>query len=314
MTKILFIMFQGSGTNQKAWNEYTKSKFLDRLKKLGDVYTYQDKVNNIWHYDTTDKEHTDFDKDIDFDLNYVRPDLHIKMVYDDIQSKYNIEEYKFIPVGFSSGCMFALYFAQVYLEHCIHLIFLDSAVWTEYNMKLRLQQIRGSAKNKSPITDVKLKHMLDGWKINHTNIDDMYLINDICHNVRSTFFSKHLKLKLPVPTLSFANIQKPELDEWSKEFNNHRRMGEVKILKKHNPDNYTAIIFTNKTHYIFDQIEPAEEIIKQIQSIIPLSFQKTPSRTRTRSRTRSRTPKRSKTPRSKSKSSTGGKRKTSKNI
>jgi NAD(P)-dependent dehydrogenase (short-subunit alcohol dehydrogenase family) len=43
-------------------------------------------------------------------------------------------------------------------------------------------------------------------------------------------------------------------------------MAEIKILKKHNPDNYTAIIFTNKTHYIFDMIEPAKEIIEQILS------------------------------------------------
>ncbi len=35
-------------------------------------------------------------------------------------------------------------------------------------------------------------------------------------------------------------------------------MAEIKILKKHNPDNYTAIIFTNKTHYIFDMIKPAK--------------------------------------------------------
>ena len=294
MSKILFIMFQGAGTNQKAWNEYTQSKFLDRLKELGDVYTYQDKVNNIWHYDISDAEHNDFDSDIDFDLNYVRPDTHIQMVYADIQSKYNIAEYKFIPVGFSAGCLFALYFAQLYLVHCIHLIFLDSAVWTEYNMKLRLQQVRVSNKNKSPISDGKLRKMLDRWKINHEKLDDMYLINDVCHDIRSSFFSEHLKKKLPVPTLSFVNIQEHEIDEWSKEFNNHRRMGEVKILKKHNPDNYTAIIFTNKTHYIFDMIEPAKEIIEQIKSIIPLSLQKTPTRTMTRS---------------KSKSSTGGKKK-----
>jgi hypothetical protein len=50
--KKLFIMFQGSGMNLKDWNEYTKSKFLDRLKELGTVYTYQDKVNNVWHYST----------------------------------------------------------------------------------------------------------------------------------------------------------------------------------------------------------------------------------------------------------------------
>ena len=28
--KILFIMFQGSGTNLKHWNEYTESKFLNK--------------------------------------------------------------------------------------------------------------------------------------------------------------------------------------------------------------------------------------------------------------------------------------------
>jgi hypothetical protein len=31
-------MFQGGGTNLKIWNEYTKSKFLDRLKELGSTY------------------------------------------------------------------------------------------------------------------------------------------------------------------------------------------------------------------------------------------------------------------------------------
>ena len=32
---IIFILFQGAGTNLKSWNEYTKSKFLDKLKLLG---------------------------------------------------------------------------------------------------------------------------------------------------------------------------------------------------------------------------------------------------------------------------------------
>ena len=69
MTKILFIMFQGSGTNLKTWNEYTKSKFLDKLKDLGSVYIYQDKTYNIWYYNKSDPEHIDFDSDIDIDLS-----------------------------------------------------------------------------------------------------------------------------------------------------------------------------------------------------------------------------------------------------
>ena len=310
MSKILFIMFQGSEANLKHWNENTKSKFLDRLKKLGSVYTYQDKTYNINHYEKSNPEHIDYDSDIDIDLNYVNPDKHIKMVYDDIQAKYNIEEYKFIPIGWSAGCMLALYFSQVYSAQCIHVVLLDSTLWTPNNMKIKLKELKHLSKDLYPITNAKYKKILQGLKENHTNTEDIltenilkiYYLNGY---IKALFISQHLKLKLPVPTLAFVNMQEPEGDSWSNEFNNHRRTAEIKILKKHNPENYTAIIFTNKTHYIFDMIEPAKEIIKQIKSIIPLSLQKTPTITRTRSsitrsRTRSRT--RSKTP-------TGGKKK-----
>jgi hypothetical protein len=266
MTKILFIMFQGSGTNLKAWNEYTKSKFLDRLKEFGSVYTYQDKIHNIWHYDKSNPEHKDYDSDIDIDLSYVRPNTHLKMVYNDIKTKYkNIDDYKFIPIGFSAGGYLALYFAQIYQLHCINVILLDSALWTPNNMKIRLKVVDDGI---YPITNLKYKKMLENWKTNNTDVEDAYKINSLNNYIRSLFISEHLKLELPVPTLSFVNLQEPEKDEWSKDFNNKRRLAEVKILEKHNHDNYKAIIFTNKTHYIFDKIQPAKAIIKEIKKII----------------------------------------------
>ena len=305
-------MFQGSDANLKHWNEYTKSKFLDRLKELGSVYIYQDKTYNINHYDKSFPYHANYDSDIDIDLSYVNPDTHIKMVYDNIQEKYkNIKDYKFIPIGWSAGCMLALYFAQVYSEQCIHVVLLDSTLWTPNNMKIKLKELKHLSKDLYPITNTKYKKILQGLKENHTNTEDILKIYYLNGYIKALFISQHLKLKLPVPTLAFVNMQEPEGSSWSNEFNNNRRMAEIKILKKHNPDNYTAIIFTNKTHYIFDMIEPAKEIIEQIKSIIPLSFQKTPTRTRTRSKSkspRSKSP-RSKSPRSKSKSSTGGKKK-----
>ena len=259
-------MFQGSGTNLKSWNEYTKSKFLDRLKELGTVYTYQDKIHNIWHYDKANPEHKDFDSDIDIDLSYVRPNTHIKMVYDDIKSKYkNLDDYKLIPMGFSAGCYLALYFAQVYSSQCIHVILLDSALWTPNNMKIRLKIVDDGI---YPITNAKYKKMLQDWKTTQTNIEDAYKINSLNNYIRSLFISQHLNLELHAHILAFVNIQEPEKDEWSKDFNNKRRLAEIKILKKHNPDNYKAIIFTNKTHYIFDKIQPAKSIIKEIKNII----------------------------------------------
>jgi hypothetical protein len=269
-------MFQGSGTNLKNWNETTKSKFLDRLKTIGSVYTYQDKVYNIYHYDKSYPGHADFDSDIDIDLSYVNPNTHIKMVYSDIlktvKLQYkNIDEYKFIPIGWSMGGMMALYFAQVYLSQCIHVILLDSVLFTPNNMKKYIDVIYKSENLDKiyPITNAKYKKMLLDWKKNHNNINDMWKINGIQNYIRWVFMSKHLNnLKLPVPTTAFVNIQTIEGDEWSTEFNNKRRLAEVKILKKNNPSNYKAIIFTNKSHYIFDKIQPAKAIIKVIKSIM----------------------------------------------
>ena len=267
-------MFQGAGDNLDDWNKDTKSKFLDRLKTLGSIYTYQDKINNIWHYDLTKKNHSDYDDDLDFDLSYIRVNSHIKMVYEDIQRKYkNLDNYKFIPIGFSIGGLFALYFCQKYTSQCLHCILLDPTLWTPNNMKLRLNNIYNYRLNKSninykQITNKKFKKMLQDWKDCHTDIEDMYLINDISHMIRSSYFSKHLKLKLSVPTTSFVNIEKPEKQSVPKDFNNKTKLNEIKILEKHNPDKYKAFVFINKTHYVFYDIQPATKIIKYIKTII----------------------------------------------
>ena len=52
------------------------------------MYTYQNKAYNTYHYDKSNPEHKDYDSDIDFDLSYIRPNIHVKMVYDDIKTKY----------------------------------------------------------------------------------------------------------------------------------------------------------------------------------------------------------------------------------
>ena len=268
MTQILFVMFQGSGTTLKSWNEETESKFLDRLKKIGKIYTYQDKTNNIFYYDKEWVEHIMFDYDINFDFKYVNIDTHIKMVYDDIIKKYkNIDTYKIIPIGWSAGCFLALYFAQQYKSKCTHTILLDSATWTPKHMKLRLKRLNNSGINDKPISNIEFKTMLKKLKNKETIVDDILLIDTIIHYKRSAFISKHLNLKLSVPTTSFVNIQKPE-GKTSLEFNNKTRLHEVKVLKDNNPTNFDAFIFVNKTHYIFNKIQPAKQIINYINNLV----------------------------------------------
>ena len=268
MNNILFIMFQGSGTNLKSWNEYTESKFLDKLKLIGDVYIYQDKIHNIWYYDNTNPEKKDFDSDIDINLSYVNPDNHIKMVLSDIKKKYNLKKYKLIPIGWSAGCYLALYFAQLYNKLCKYVILLDSALLTSNNMKFRLKMLYNSIKNIYPITDKNYKKLLDNWKINNKNIEDAYKINDINNYIRSYFIHNNLNLKFAVPTIAFINIQEPEKDERSEDFNNKRRLQEINILKRINSTNYIPHIVKNKTHYIFNKKSGSDKIIKIIKKYL----------------------------------------------
>ena len=51
---------------------------MPTISKIGSVYTYQNKTNNIFHYEKSNPEHIDFNSDIDFNLFYVTPNTHIK--------------------------------------------------------------------------------------------------------------------------------------------------------------------------------------------------------------------------------------------
>lgn len=268
MSNILFVMFQGSSTNIKIWNEYTESKFLDQLKQIGEVYTYQDKIYNIWHYDNTNPENKDYGSDIDINLSYVNPDIHIKMIFSDIKKKYNLKQYYIIPVGWSAGCYLALYFAQLYSELCKCVVLLDSALWTLNNMKTRLKILYNYIKDIYPITNKNYKKLLNNWKINHKDIEDAYRINNINIYIRSKFIYQNLNLKLSVPTIAFINIQEPERNEWDEIFNNKRRLQEMNILKRINTSNYIPYIFKNKTHHIFNKKSSANKIINIIKNYL----------------------------------------------
>lgn len=264
--KILFIMFQGSSTNLKTWNEYTKSKFLDKLRKLGEIYLYQDKTYNIWFYDKTNDERKDFDSDIDFDLSYVNLDHHIKNIFNDIKTKY--VDYKLVPIGWSAGAYLAYYFAQKYHRYCKLCVLLDPCGITPKNINLRLKDLYNDIENIYPITNNNFKLMLEKWKIDSNDKEDAYKLLYLTLYIRTLFIRNKLNLKLPVRTISFVNIQKPEKSEYSLEFNNETRLREIEILKNKNPQNFSAYIFENKTHYIFNEKQPAKKIISVIRDNI----------------------------------------------
>ena len=263
---ILFILFQGGATNLKYWNEHTESKFLDKLKKIGCVYVYQDKTMNIYHYLKTDKDidHNDYNSDIDFNLSYIKPNTHIEIIYNNICKKYkNINEYKFIPIGWSIGSGLALLFSQKYKSQCINCILLDPIYITPKNVP---SQIIPLYNKNIKYTNSQLQKMLYELKNNYSE-ENFIKLEKFIGYIKFLNYSKKIMQIFTIKTTSFINIYKPPKYKWQKD-NNNNRLNEIEILQKTNPENYIPIIFTNKTHMIYDKKQPANKIIKYIIYII----------------------------------------------
>lgn len=119
------------------------------------------------------------------------------------------------------------------------------------------------------ITNTKLQKMLNNLKKNNTE-ENLNLLVEIIYYIIYKFYNKHLNLELLVKTTSFINIYNPSEYKWQKD-NNKNKLNEIKILEKNNPENYIAVIFENKTHMIYDKIQPAKKIIKYINNLININ-------------------------------------------
>ena len=269
MSKIIFVLFQGGHSNLNSWKN-TKSDLLKKLKTLGTVYMYQNKLYNVYHYDINHPYRKEFDNDINFDLSYINMDNHIKMVYGNLKKKYKtLDTYKIIPIGWSLGGFYAQYFSQKYKYNCSHSILLDSAVFTPKNIKQRLNTFKLKLeKYGTKMTNTKYKKILNNIKKNNTNGDNIfYIINISIYNI-FLFISKNINTKFDVPTTSFVNFQIPTHPKAKLLGFPENKKNEIKLLKKYNPDKFKAFTFINKTHKIFDNKQPANKIIKYIKTII----------------------------------------------
>jgi len=270
--KILFIMFQGGATNLKNWNEYTESKFLDKLRKLGEIYVYQDKIYNTMHYDKTIPNYKDYDSDIDIDLRYNDLNVHIKMVYQEIKNKYkDVDNYQFIPVGWSAGGYLALYFAQIYFRQCKMCVLLDSALFTKKNINIRLKSFEVGEKEYLiyPITNNRYGELLDKLKLYKNDEWKKILVTSTY--IRTLFIKENIEMKFKVPVISFVYISEPEKYEFGDQFNNETKLREIDVLNKKNPKMYKSYILKNSGHCVFNKKRPANFIINTIKkSIVPL--------------------------------------------
>ena len=260
---ILFILFPGGNTSPKYWND-CGTNFLSKLKKIGYVYIYKNKFNNACYYNKEKYNHADYPKDIDFDIDYLNPETHVKIIYDDIKEKYG--EIHYVPIASSAGGILARVFANKYKNKCLFCVLLDPVLTTTKFMKLRLELLQNT-QYASKITNKNLKILQQ--KIRDENLkDDTRKLIDVQHYWFAKYAKKKLTTKLTVTTFDFINLDIPEDPATPSDFTNIAKIENCELLKKKNGNKYHYKYFVNKTHVIINHNECCDEIINTIKNIL----------------------------------------------
>jgi pimeloyl-ACP methyl ester carboxylesterase len=261
---VLFILFPGGNTSPKEWDK-GNSHFLSQLKKIGNVYVYENKFNNSCHYDKSKYNHDEYPNDINFGMEYLNPEKHIEIVYNDT----NHHDKKYIPIGFSAGGLLATLFANKYKNDCLSLILLDSIITIPKFIEYRLKYL-DNTEYASQINETKLEILQEKIRKDQLKEDCRKLI-DVEHYFFAQYAKQNMTEKLEIKTISFINLEIH--DDGSQyitdpDFNNTAKIEACDTFKKINYDVYHYRYFVNKTHGFFHNIECCDEIISTIKYLI----------------------------------------------
>lgn len=247
--KVLFILFQGSGSYDADWDRGA-GKLIPNLKKLGDVYRYQYKPWNIFHY-TEDEDHLKYDADVDFDMSYVDIDHHLDELYKKLPKGR-----KFIPVGASAGGYLALAFCQKFPSICC--LLLDSVLAKPTTVKVRERFLLSKG---DELNDKKIKQYVE--KIKKTKDEKLaWQLMASVNLITTRWIEKHLKLSGII--LNFVNVTIPETS--FPDFTNKLKLENASWLTTQTET--VNRVFVNKKHALYRDPEVVSIIIHELTKII----------------------------------------------
>ena len=293
MNKPVFILIHGFSSSSVWWkykdvntSSLEKLDFLDKLKKLGDVYEHTMNFFNILYYYTINdvkekermriiyKKYKPHTPDLDFSIK----DLFYKNICKNIHNNV-IEQYgtnrKYILVCHSYGCLIGLLYSKIYKKECLFNILIDNP---PYYLKLFTQMLNSKhTKKEKKIVDEylynnnqlqimleKIKNKKPDENVNKeiNMVFDLISYNDWNERI------KHYDVSLPIHTVFFRAIYSNTKDKWKIKWNKWSST-EQKILEKHNSsDNLEYIIMQNAEHFIWYNQKYSDDIINKIKQLI----------------------------------------------
>jgi len=288
--KPVVILFNGFGSSKIFWQygyngtkNLIKLNFLNKLKNLGDVYTFNSNFFNINYYSIPDnvkdkkiwneiyKKYKPHTKNIQFDLEDLDYKNICEKVYTDVINKYG-DNRKYILVGHSYGSCLALLFSKLYKKDCLLVAVIDNPPYL-----LDFYKKYDSGKNKKTVdkyfsNNNDLHMILDKIKTNGDNqvnvnkeIDKVYKLIEY----RSSYDRiKYFNNKLPVPTLFFRAFHSQPKTKFEKEWNQFSVLEKENLIKNNNSNMFKYIVMLDAEHFIWKNPIYSDTIISEITQLI----------------------------------------------
>lgn len=275
--KLLFIMFPGNGVVKNGWDTINfnnktgaiikRNNFIKEIKKLGEIYFYEPKYYNIYHYYGN--------KWFDNDINFTKDDIDIEKICENIYDDVKDFNGKIVLLGHSMGSYFVYYFSQKYASKCLFGIIIDGRLFFSptgdnfNNNKKYNNDIKKYTKYTDKDIDNLRKEIHNGNKKSINELINVYTNNILSYDK----IIKNFKI-FKTPIISFCNFE-IIMDETPKklikEFNyfNRERINENNYIRKYNkPSRFKIIYFVNKTHFPHLVEESKNIILENIKLMI----------------------------------------------
>jgi hypothetical protein len=286
---VLFILFPGLGCTEKDWELDIEKKgtkyylkkldFLKNLKKLGQVYTYTPKIYNIYKYYVEENQSEGYRKlytDIFLKtpskviLDDINIDKECKRIYKKLKNKNE----KFIPIGHSIGCWFALHFSNLYPSKCLKTIFLDGSLIApivhdhheKQSKKVKSSEI--TTKNLEYLFNTVVKNLKKNIHIENKKVNKyIYKILDITVAYYYRIMKKELNGKLKVPLISFRTLYF-ESETEKLQIRNTIGVKNEEELYKLNGKKVITYYLVNATHLPWRIQRYSDQIINEIKRLV----------------------------------------------
>jgi len=283
--KYIIILFNGFGSSKLWWNYSFENKpvlrkldFLDKLKKIGKTYTFNQPFFNIDYYGGSEdkkikmmwkkiyEKYKPHSSNISFKLEDLDYKNICEKVYIAVKEKYGKNK-KYIVIGHSYGGDIALLFSKLYKNDCILCCCIDNppsvlSFFNKYNGKENKDILEKYPDNIELKKSLKIIKNSDNLKDRNKEINDIYkLVRYKSSQDRIKYYDE----KLHVPTIFFrAYYSEPK--DYQNDWNKYS-MKEQKLFKKDkNMKKY--VIMKDANNYIWYNQEYSDKIIETIKGLL----------------------------------------------